>query len=109
MTDNVFSSARDQGEFDTWTCDQDPWITPAVYPGESGWPSRYTCQLAWQRDAQDWQSDTMPPSPFSSAMCFNHPWGASLAGYWSTDDLSVDGPSATILQAGKHAPLRRLP
>ncbi len=36
-------------------------------------------------------------------MCFNDPWGASLAGCWTDDELSVTGPSATLLRAYDNA------
>jgi hypothetical protein len=101
--DNVFSFDRNQGELDTWTCSDDPWITAAGYPGEGGWPNGHTCQLQNQRGGDDWTTDTNPSSSFGSTMCFNDPWGASLAGCWGNDDTTVTGPSAAIVRAWNKA------
>jgi hypothetical protein len=97
--DNVFSFDRNEGEFDTWTCSDDPWTTAAIYPGESGWPNGHVCTLQSQTGGSDWGTDTNPSGNFGDAMCFNDPWGPSLAGCWSNDDLSVTGPSASLLLA----------
>lgn len=99
--DDVYSFDRGQGEVDTWTCDEDPWITPAIYPNEGGWPDGHTCQLQSQRGGDDWVTDTNVS--FASVMCFNDPWGVSLAGCWGNDDVTVTGPSAAILRAWNKA------
>jgi hypothetical protein len=97
--EDLYSFDRRNAVISVWTCTADPWITPAIYPGESGWPSGHTCQRQSQRGGGDWTTDTNPPASFGAAMCFNDPWGASLEGCWSNDDVSVTGPSAAILRA----------
>ncbi len=97
--EDVYSFDRGEGETDAWTCNEDPWITPAIYPNEGGWPDGHTCQLQSQRGGDDWTTDTNPSVSFASAMCFNDPWGVSLAGCWGNDDVTVTGPSAAILRA----------
>lgn len=104
--EDVYSFDRGNAEIGVWTCDEDPWITPAVYPGEGGWPSGHTCQMQSQRGGEDWTTDTNPPVSFASVMCFNDPWGVSLEGCWSNDDVSVTGPSAAILRAWDNATIR---
>ena len=99
-TDNVFSFDRNEGVFDTWTCSDDPWITAASFPNDSGGSSNgHTCQLKSHRGGDDWRTDTNPDRWFGDDMCFNDPWGASLAGCWSNGDLGPGGPSAAILNA----------
>jgi hypothetical protein len=98
--DNVFSFDRNQGVLDTWTCSDDPWITPAQ-DGNNNVPDGHTCQLQSQKGGDDWEDDT--GGSFANDMCFNDPWGASLAGCWSNDDLSVAGPSAAIMLAYTNA------
>jgi hypothetical protein len=97
--EDVYSFDRLQAEIDAWTCSADPWITPAIYPDEGGWPSGHTCRLLNQRGGDDWTTDTNPPASFGDVMCFNDPWGVSLEGCWSSDDVTVTGPSAAILRA----------
>jgi hypothetical protein len=104
--EDVYSFDRREGEIDAWTCDEDPWITPAIYPGESGWPDGHVCRLQSQRGGGDWTTDTNPPVSFASVMCFNDPWGVSLEGCWSNDDVTVTGPSAAILRAWNAAQAR---
>jgi hypothetical protein len=94
--DNVFSFDRNQGEFDTWICTADPWTTPAQ-DANNNIPNGHTCLLQSQQGGSDWETDT--GASFSDVMCFNDPWGASLAGCWGSDDLSSMGPSASILNA----------
>jgi len=106
--EDVYSFDRGQGELDAWTCNEDPWITPAIYPDESGWPNGHTCQLQNQRGGDDWTTDTNPSVSFASVMCFNDPWGVSLEGCWSNDDVTVTGPSAAILRAWNTAKTQRL-
>ena len=96
---DVYSFDRGEGETDAWTCNEDPWITPAIYPNEGGWPDGHTCQLQSQRGGDDWTTDTNPSVSFASAMCFNDLWRVSLAGCWGNDDVTVTGPSAAILRA----------
>lgn len=96
--DNVFSFDRNEGVLDTWTCSDDPWMTAAAYANGGG-PHSHTCQLQERRGGDDWTTDTNPSDSFGDAMCFNDPWGASLAGCWSNNELSVTGPSAAILNA----------
>jgi hypothetical protein len=105
--EDVYSFDRGEAEIDAWTCNEDPWITPAIYPGESGWPNGHICQLQSQRGGDDWTTDTNPPVSFASVMCFNDPWGVSLEGCWSNDDVSVTGPSAAILRAWNTAKAQR--
>ena len=106
--EDVFSFDRRQAEIDAWTCTEDPWITPAIYPDEGGWPSGHTCQRQSQRGGDDWTTDTNPPASFGDVMCFNDPWGVSLEGCWSNDDVTVTGPSAAILRAWNAAKPRPL-
>jgi hypothetical protein len=107
--EDLYSFDRRSAVISVWTCTADPWITPAIYPNEGGWPSGHTCQMQSQRGGDDWTTDTNPPVSFGSDMCFNDPWGVSLEGCWSNDDVSVTGPSAAILRAGNNARARRLP
>jgi hypothetical protein len=97
--DNVFSFDRNEGVFETMNCSDDPWTTAADYPGQSGFPSGHICTLQSRSGGDDWGTDTNPSGNFGDAMCFNDPWGASLAGCWSNGDLSVTGPSAALLVA----------
>jgi hypothetical protein len=106
--EDLYSFDRRSAVISVWTCTADPWITPAIYPGEGGWPSGHTCQQRSQRGGDDWTTDTNPPASFGSDMCFNDPWGASLEGCWSNDDVSVTGPSAAILRAWNNAKAQRL-
>lgn len=101
--EDLYSFDRGQGETDAWTCNEDPWITPAIYPDESGWPNGHVCQLQSQRGGGDWMTDTNPPASFGDVMCFNDPWGVSLEGCWSSDDITVTGPSAAVLRAWEKA------
>jgi hypothetical protein len=101
--EDLYSFDRRQGETDAWTCSEDPWITPAIYPDEGGWPNGHICQLQSQRGGSDWTTDTNPPASFGDTMCFNDPWGVSLEGCWSDDDITVTGPSAAILRAWEKA------
>ena len=101
--DDVFSFDRGQGEVDFWTCNEDPWITPAIYPGEGGWPDGHTCQQQSQRGGDDWLTDTNPQFSFGDVMCVNDPWGVSLASCWGNDDVTATGPSAAILRAWNKA------
>jgi hypothetical protein len=98
-SDNVFSYRRNEYEIDTWTCDQDPWITPAAHGDWAGFPNGHTCFQQSQSGGENWESDTNPPASFSYLMCFNDPWGASLSGCFADDETSVDGPSAAIMAA----------
>lgn len=106
--EDLYSFDRRSAVIDAWTCNEDPWITPAIYPNEGGWPNGHTCQLQSQRGGDDWTTDTNPPVSFGSVMCFNDPWGVSLEGCWSNDDLTVTGPSAAILRAWSQAKSRRI-
>jgi len=108
VREDVYSFDRREAELDTWTCNEDPWITAAIYPNEGGWPDGHVCRQLSQRGGDDWTTDTNPPVPFGSDMCFNDPWGVSLEGCWSNDDITVTGPSAAILRAWNNARLRRL-
>ncbi len=101
--DDVFSFDRGEGEIDTWTCSEDPWITPAIFPNEGGWPDGHFCNLQSQRGGDDWTDDTNPPASFADDMCFDDPWGVSLEGCWSNDDVTPAGPSAAILRAWNRA------
>ena len=105
--EDVYSVDRGNAEIDAWTCNEDPWITPAIYPGEGGWPSGHTCQLQSQRGGDGWTTDTNPPASFASVMCFNDPWGVSLEGCWGNDDVTLTGPSAAILRAWNNAATER--
>jgi len=105
--EDLYSFDRRSAVISAWTCDEDPWVTPAVYPNEGGWPNGHTCQLQSQRGGDDWTTDTNPPSSFGSTMCFNDPWGVSLEGCWGNDDLSVTGPSAAILRAWNNAKVKQ--
>jgi hypothetical protein len=97
-TDTVFNGI--EAVFDTWTCSDDPWLTAASIPNDSGGGSNgHTCQLKSHSGGQDWKTDTNPSRWFGDVMCVNDPWGASLAGCWSNDSMGPAGPSAFILNA----------
>jgi hypothetical protein len=100
--DNVFSFDRNEGVFDTWTCSADPWITSAQDANNSI-AGGHTCQLQSQQGGDDWTTDSNPSVSFGSVLCFNDPWGVSLAGCWSNDDIAVTGPSAALQRAWETA------
>jgi hypothetical protein len=99
--EDLYSFDRGQGVVSSWTCSDDPWITPLILPDHTGWPNGHTCQLLSQRGGENWEDDT--DGSFADDMCFNQPWGVSLGGCWAADQLSLEGPSAAILRAWERA------